>query len=305
MGADMKKVIFRGVGTAIITPMKENGEINYPVFKKLLDRQADGGADAVVVAGTTGENATLDDDEHLELVEFAVKEIAGRIPVIAGAGSNNTAHAVWMSQECEKIGVDGLLHVTPYYNKTSQEGLYRHFRACAQATGLPVILYNVPSRTGVNILPETYQRLSEIDSIVGCKEASGNFSQIAGIAALCGENLTIYTGNDDQITTALALGAQGVISVVGNLLPREPHDICQAYFDGNCEESKRLQLKYLELMQALFMDVNPIPVKQAMRAMGYDVGECRLPLCDMDSVKTERLLQVLRDYGLVEKSVKE
>ena len=207
----MKKVIFRGVGTAIITPMKENGEINYPVFKKLLDRQADGGADAVVVAGTTGENATLDDDEHLELVEFAVKEIAGRIPVIAGAGSNNTAHAVWMSQECEKIGVDGLLHVTPYYNKTSQEGLYRHFRACAQATGLPVILYNVPSRTGVNILPETYRRLSEIDSIVGCKEASGNFSQIAGIAALCGENLTIYTGNDDQITTALALGAQGVI----------------------------------------------------------------------------------------------
>ena len=294
----MKKVIFRGVGTAIITPMKENGEINYPVFKKLLDRQADGGADAVVVAGTTGENATLDDDEHLELVEFAVKEIAGRIPVIAGAGSNNTAHAVWMSQECEKIGVDGLLHVTPYYNKTSQEGLYRHFRACAQATGLPVILYNVPSRTGVNILPETYRRLSEI-------EASGNFSQIAGIAALCGENLTIYTGNDDQITTALALGAQGVISVVGNLLPRETHDICQAYFDGNCEESKRLQLKYLELMQALFMDVNPIPVKQAMRAMGYDVGECRLPLCDMDSVKTERLLQVLRDYGLVEESVKE
>ena len=275
------------------------------MFKKLLDRQADGGADAVVVAGTTGENATLDDDEHLELVEFAVKEIDGRIPVIAGAGSNNTAHAVWMSQECEKIGVDGLLHVTPYYNKTSQEGLYRHFRACAQATGLPVILYNVPSRTGVNILPETYRRLSEIDSIVGCKEASGNFSQIAGIAALCGENLTIYTGNDDQITTALALGAQGVISVVGNLLPRETHDICQAYFDGNCEESKRLQLKYLELMQALFMDVNPIPVKQAMRAMGYDVGECRLPLCDMDSVKTERLLQVLRDYGLVEESVKE
>lgn len=301
----MKKVIFRGVGTAIITPMKENGEINYPVFKKLLDRQADGGADAVVVAGTTGENATLDDDEHLKLVEFAVKEIAGRIPVIAGAGSNNTAHAVWMSQECEKIGVDGLLHVTPYYNKTSQEGLYRHFRACAQATGLPVILYNVPSRTGVNILSETYRRLSEIDSIVGCKEASGNFSQIAGIAALCGENLTIYTGNDDQITTALALGAQGVISVVGNLLPRETHDICQAYFDGNCEESKRLQLKYLELMQALFMDVNPIPVKQAMRAMGYDVGECRLPLCDMDSVKTERLLQVLGDYGLVEESVKE
>lgn len=293
------------MGTAIITPMKENGEINYPVFKKLLDRQADGGADAVVVAGTTGENATLDDDEHLELVEFAVKEIDGRIPVIAGAGSNNTAHAVWMSQECEKIGVDGLLHVTPYYNKTSQEGLYRHFRACAQATGLPVILYNVPSRTGVNILPETYRRLSEIDSIVGCKEASGNFSQIAGIAALCGENLTIYTGNDDQITTALALGAQGVISVVGNLLPRETHDICQAYFDGNCEESKRLQLKYLELMQALFMDVNPIPVKQAMRAMGYDVGECRLPLCDMDSVKTERLLQVLGDYGLVEESVKE
>lgn len=294
----MKKVIFRGVGTAVITPMKENGEINYPVFRELLDRQVDGGADAVVVAGTTGENATLDDEEHLELVEFAVKEIAGRIPVIGGAGSNNTAHAVWMSRECERIGVDGLLHVTPYYNKTSQEGLYRHFKACAQASGLPIILYNVPSRTGVNILPETYRRLSEIDNIAGCKEASGNFSQMAGIAALCGEKLTIYSGNDDQITSSLALGTQGVISVMGNLLPRETHDICQAYFDGNCERSRRLQVKYMGLIEALFMDVNPIPVKQAMRAMGFAVGECRLPLCDMDEAKTERLRQVLKEYGL-------
>ncbi len=295
-----KQILFRGVGTAMVTPMREDGTINYPVFGQLLREQADRGADAVIIAGTTGEGSTLYDREHIELVEYAVKKINGKIPVIAGAGSNNTAHAVHLSKEFEKIGADGLLHVTPYYNKASQQGLFLHFQACAEATRLPIILYNVPSRTGVNIYPATYKRLSQIDNIVACKEASGNFSQLAKIAALCKEDLTIYSGNDDQITSALALGAQGVISVLSNILPRETHEICRSYFDGDSSLSDSLQLKYLDLIEALFLDVNPIPVKQAMRAMGYDVGRCRLPLCDMDPTNAEKLYSVLKQYGLVE-----
>ncbi len=284
----------------MVTPRREDGTINYPVFGQLLREQADRGADAVIIAGTTGEGSTLYDREHIELVEYAVKKINGKIPVIAGAGSNNTAHAVHLSKEFEKIGADGLLHVTPYYNKASQQGLFLHFQACAEATRLPIILYNVPSRTGVNIYPATYKRLSQIDNIVACKEASGNFSQLAKIAALCKEDLTIYSGNDDQITSALALGAQGVISVLSNILPKETHEICRSYFDGDSSLSDSLQLKYLDLIEALFLDVNPIPVKQAMRAMGYDVGRCRLPLCDMDPTNAEKLYSVLKQYGLVE-----
>ena len=295
-----KQILFRGVGTAMVTPMREDGTINYPVFGQLLREQADRGADAVIIAGTTGEGSTLYDREHIELVEYAVKKINGKIPVIAGAGSNNTAHAVHLSKEFEKIGADGLLHVTPYYNKASQQGLFLHFQACAEATRLPIILYNVPSRTGVNIYPATYKRLSQIDNIVACKEASGNFSQLAKIAALYKEDLTIYSGNDDQITSALALGAQGVISVLSNILPKETHEICRSYFDGDSSLSDSLQLKYLDLIEALFLDVNPIPVKQAMRAMGYDVGRCRLPLCDMDPTNAEKLYSVLKQYGLVE-----
>ena len=295
-----KQILFRGVGTAMVTPMREDGTINYPVFGQLLREQADRGADAVIIAGTTGEGSTLYDREHIELVEYAVKKINGKIPVIAGAGSNNTAHAVHLSKEFEKIGADGLLHVTPYYNKASQQGLFLHFQACAEATRLPIILYNVPSRTGVNIYPATYKRLSQIDNIVACKEASGNFSQLAKIAALCKEDLTIYSGNDDQITSALALGAQGVISVLSNILPKETHEICRSYFDGDSSLSDSLQLKYLDLIEALFLDVNPIPVKQAMRAIGYDVGRCRLPLCDMDPTNAEKLYSVLKQYGLVE-----
>lgn len=295
-----KQILFRGVGTAMVTPMREDGTINYPVFGQLLREQADRGADAVIIAGTTGEGSTLYDREHIELVEYAVKKINGKIPVIAGAGSNNTAHAVHLSKEFEKIGADGLLHVTPYYNKASQQGLFLHFQACAEATRLPIILYNVPSRTGVNIYPATYKRLSQIDNIVACKEASGNFSQLAKIAALCKEDLTIYSGNDDQITSALALGAQGVISVLSNILPKETHEICRSYFDGDSSLSDSLQLKYLDLIEALFLDVNPIPVKQAMSAMGYDVGRCRLPLCDMDPTNAEKLYSVLKQYGLVE-----
>lgn len=295
----MKDIIFQGVGTAMITPMYEDGKINYDMFQRLLEMQIEKKADAVVIAGTTGEGSTLSDEEHIRLVEFAVKKVHGRIPVIAGAGSNNTAHAVYLSKECEKAGADGLLHVTPYYNKTSQQGLFLHFKACAEATGLPVILYNVPSRTGVNIFPATYKRLSEIDNIVACKEASGNFSQIAKIASLCKDDLTIYSGNDDQITSALALGGKGVISVLSNIYPEETHEICASYFAGDTEKSDSLQLQYLELIEALFLDVNPIPIKQAMRVMGYEVGPCRLPLCDMDPTNEEKLCRTLKQYGLI------
>ena len=300
----MKKLIFKGAATALITPMTEDGKINYQVLQDLLEFQIQKKADAVVIAGTTGEVSTLSDEEHITLVEKAVRQVNGRIPVIAGAGSNNTAHAAWLSGECEKAGADALLHVTPYYNKASQQGLYLHFKACAQATSLPIILYNVPSRTGVNIFPATYKRLSEIDNIVACKEASGNFSQIAKTASLCKEDLTIYSGNDDQITSALALGAKGVISVLSNILPEETHNICYSYFNGDQEKSDNLQLKYLELREGLFMDVNPIPVKQAMRAMGYPVGGCRLPLCDMDPANAEKLYAILKSYGLINSGVK-
>lgn len=299
-----KKLIFKGVATAIITPMNEDFSINYDEFQRLIEFQIKNKTDAIVVAGTTGESATLSDEEHIELIRFAVQTVNRRIPVIAGAGSNNTSHAVFLSKACEQAGADALLHVTPYYNKASQQGLYLHFSTIAANTHLPIILYNVPSRTGVNIYPATYQRLSKIENIVACKEASGNFSQMAKIANLCKNDLTIYSGNDDQITSALALGAQGVISVMSNILPEETHRICQSYFEGDGETSDNLQMKYLDLIEALFMDVNPIPVKEAMHAMGYAVGKCRLPLCDLDPTNRERLYQTLKSYGLMGKDVK-
>lgn len=220
--------------------------------------------------------------------------------MIAGAGSNNTAHAVELSKAAAEAGADALLHVTPYYNKTSQTGLYLHFKACAEATRLPVILYNVPTRTGMNILPETYLKLSRISNIVAAKEASGNFSQMAKISALCGDDLTLYSGNDDQITSALAIGAKGVISVLANIVPEATHDICQSYFDGDSARSDTLQLTYLELIENLFRDVNPIPVKQALNNMGFEVGKCRLPLCDMDAAAAEQLLACMARYGLAQ-----
>lgn len=297
----MKRIIFEGAGTAIITPMREDGSINYEMFDKLLKKQVREKADAVIVAGTTGEASTLTDEEHIELVRHAVKTVRGRLPVIAGAGSNNTAHAVWLSGECEKAGADGLLHVTPYYNKASQKGLFLHFSECAKASKLPVILYNVPSRTGVNILPDTYKKLSEIDNIAAVKEASGNYQQITDIGALCGDDLTVYSGNDDQAADILDLGGKGVISVLGNILPEAVHDICISYLKGDAKKSEDLQLKYLPLMKALFLDVNPIPVKQAMRVMGYDAGPCRLPLCDMEQDTAEKMYEVMAGYGLIER----
>ena len=300
----MKNTIFKGVGTALVTPMKKDGSVNFQVFGELLERQIKENADAVIIAGTTGEGSTLTDEEHIELVKYAVKKVKGRLPVIAGAGSNNTRHAAELSKQCERAGADALLHVTPYYNKASQEGLYLHFTECARCTKLPIILYNVPSRTGCNILPATYKRLSQVDNIVAVKEASGNFSQMAKIAALCQGDLDIYSGNDDQITSALALGAKGVISVLSNIIPEDTHKICYEYFRGNSGESDNLQLRYLELIEALFLDVNPIPVKQAMRAMGFETGPCRLPLCDMDITMAEKMYAVLCKYGLLEEGMK-
>lgn len=296
---NMKPVVFKGAAAALVTPMQEDGSIHFEELERLIAFQLNNGTDALVVAGTTGEASTLTDKEHLQLISFCVKQVNGRVPVIAGVGSNNTAHAVQLSMQAQYCGADALLHVTPYYNKTSQRGLYLHFKACADAVKLPIILYNVPTRTGVNISPETYQRLSEIENIVATKEAGGNFSQMAKIASLCGDNLAIYSGNDDQITSALAIGAKGVISVLANVVPAQTHEMCQSYFDGDSARSDSLQLRYLELIENLFSDVNPIPVKQALRYMGYEVGSCRLPLCDMDSARAERLLVCLQKYGLV------
>lgn len=301
-GDRMKKTIFTGSGVAIVTPMNEDQSINYKAFEELLEFQMAHKTDAIIVAGTTGEASTLSDEEHLDLIRFAVEKVNGRLPVIAGAGSNDTRHAVKLSIESEKAGADALLLVTPYYNKASQQGIYLHFKSCADAVKLPIILYNVPSRTGVNIGTDTYQRLSEIDNIVATKEASGNFSQLAKIASVCKDNLHIYSGNDDQITSSLALGAKGVISVLANVVPEDTHNICECFFNGDTNESDNLQLQYLELIEGLFSDINPIPVKQALKFMGYDVGSCRLPLCDMDSILKEKLYAVMQKYNLCSKN---
>lgn len=277
----MKKTIFKGCATAVITPMLPDGQIDFEEFGHILENQISQGVDALVVCGTTGEASTMQDGEHLAVIEYAVKAVAGRVPVIAGTGSNDTAHAVWMSKEAAKCGADALLLVTPYYNKTSQAGLIRHFNTIVDAAGLPAILYCVPSRTGVNITPATAKELARNPLICGLKEASGNISQVAQIAALCGDEIDLYSGNDDQIVPVLSLGGKGVISVLGNVAPRQTHDICQMWFDGNVTGSAALQLRMLGLCQALFCDVNPIPVKAAMNLTGWRAGACRLPLVDL------------------------
>lgn len=296
----MKPIVFKGSAAALVTPMGKDYEVNYDTLDRIIDFQLSNGTDAIVAAGTTGESATLSDKEHIAIIKFCVEKVKGAIPVIAGVGSNNTRHAVELSKAAEACGADALLHVTPYYNKASQNGLYLHFKACAESTNLPVILYNVPTRTGVNILPETYQKLSAISNIVAVKEASGNFSQMAKTSALCGDDLTIYSGNDDQITSALALGAKGVISVLANIMPAQTHEICQSYFEGDTLKSDTLQLKYLELIENLFSDINPIPVKHALNLMGFSVGKCRLPLCDMEEGLAEQLAVCLKKYHLID-----
>ena len=290
--------IFRGSGVALVTPMKENEEINYDVLEELIEAQISGGTDALIVCGTSGEAPTLEDPEHLEAIRFAVEVTKGRIPVIAGTGSNNTAHAVMMSQKSEKLGADGLLLVTPYYNKATQDGLYAHYRKIASATKLPCIVYNVPSRTGTNILPETMARLAaDQDNIVAIKEASGSISQVAELARLTDGRVDIYSGNDDQIVPICSLGGIGVISVLADVAPRETHDMVMYCLEGRYDEARALQLKALPLVKQLFIEVNPIPVKAALTMQGFAVGTPRLPLTELTEAHKQTLRQAMEEFG--------
>ncbi len=296
----MKKPIFTGAGVAIVTPFYgEDLKINFPLFEEIIDNQINNGTDAIVVCGTTGEKSTLVYDEHVEAIRIAVETTAGRIPVIAGTGSNDTVHAVKLSNDAEKMGVDGLLMVTPYYNKASQDGLIESYTYIEERVSTPIILYNVPSRTGVTIKPETYLELSKLPLINGAKEASGDISHLAKSIALCGDNLNFYSGNDDQITAFMALGAKGVISVLSNVAPKLAHDIAQHGLDGDFKKSAELQLKYIDLCNALFCDVNPIPVKEAMCMMGYDVGRCRMPLSPLNDKNKALLRAVLEKHNMI------
>lgn len=295
----MKNPIFTGAGVAIITPFTADGKVNEKVLAEIIEYQIAHSTDAIVICGTTGESATLDHNEHTQAIKVAVDVTAGRIPVIAGTGSNDTAYALKLSNDAEKLGVDGLLMVTPYYNKASQEGLIKHFNYVADRVSTPIILYNVPSRTGCEIKPETYAELAKHKMIYAAKEATGNLSSISKTISLVPEDFAIYSGNDDQITPIMSLGGKGVISVLSNILPQVAHDIAQTALDGDFKKSAELQLKYLELCNAMFMDVNPIPVKAAMRLMGIDVGPLRLPLCDMTPANTEKLKSVLQKYELI------
>lgn len=292
--------IFKGVGVAIVTPMQMDGKVDYEKFKEMVEFQIKGGVDAIIVCGTTGEASTLTHEEHLDVIQCCVDTVGGRVPVIAGTGSNCTETAIYLSQEAEKIGADGLLLVSPYYNKATQNGLYQHFKAVADSVKLPVLLYNVPSRTGCNILPETVVRLcKDVENIVGVKEASGNISQIAKLAALADGAVDIYSGNDDQIVPIMALGGIGVISVLANVAPGQTHDICQKYLDGDVEGSLKEQLRALELCDALFCEVNPIPVKKALELMGLIGGTLRMPLSEMEPANVQRLEKAMKEYGLI------
>lgn len=290
----MKKIIFKGCGTAIATPFNQNG-VDLQEFSKLVEDQIQKGVDSIIVCGTTGESATMTEEERLQAIECAVKVSKGRIPIIAGTGSNNTKSVIEMNKKVKELGVDGVLIVTPYYNKTTDEGLIRHYEEIAKNTTLSIILYNVPSRTGVNIKPEIAVKLSKIDNIVAIKEASGDLSQIAKLAYLCGENLNIYSGNDDQILPILSMGGIGVISVLSNVRPKYTHDICQNYFEGNTIEATRMQIKAIPLINALFSEVNPIPVKEALNICGYNFGEPRLPLIHMSEKNREVLKKCLEE----------
>ncbi|MCI8542561.1 4-hydroxy-tetrahydrodipicolinate synthase [Acetatifactor aquisgranensis] len=292
--------IFKGSGVAIVTPMTDKGEVNYEQFAKLLEFQIAKGTDAIIVCGTTGESSTLTHEEHLEVIRYCAEVVAGRIPVVAGTGSNCTDTAIYLSKEAEKSGVDGLLLVSPYYNKATQNGLYAHFKAVADSVKLPVLLYNVPSRTSCNIAPETILRLcTDVENIVGVKEASGDISQIARLAAISGGKIDIYSGNDNQIVPVMSLGGIGVISVLANVAPAQTHEICQKYLDGDAKESCRLQLEAMELCDALFCEVNPIPVKKALSLMGIIDGALRMPLSEMEPANTERLEKAMRAYGIL------
>ena len=295
----MKKRIFTGCATALVTPFNADCSVNYPRLRQLINEQINGGVDALVICGTTGESATLDNDEHCRVLEEAVKTADGRVPIIAGTGSNDTMYAVQLSQHAEAIGCDGLLMVTPYYNKTSQNGLINHYFYVADRVKTPIILYNVPSRTGTAIKPETYKELSKHENIVAVKEANGDISSIAKTKSLCGDDLDIYSGNDDEIVPILSLGGIGIISVLSNILPKETHNICEEEFMGNHKKACEMQLKYISLINALFSDVNPIPVKEAMNMMGLNMGPLRMPLAPMTDSAREALRAELKKHGLL------
>lgn len=289
----MKKTIFRGCGTAIATPFDENG-INYDAFSKLIENQIKNDIDAIIICGTTGESSTMSMEEKKNVIKFAINKINKRTKAIIGTGSNDTKKAIEMSKYAEEVGADALLVVTPYYNKTTQKGLVSHYKAIADSVSLPIIVYSVPSRTGVNVLPETCLELSKINNIVAIKEASGNISQVAKIASLCGDNLDIYSGNDDQIVPILSLGGKGVISVLSNVMPKYTKDMVYNYFNGKQEEATKMQLNAIELIDMLFCEVNPIPVKHALNVMGYDYGIPRLPLVELSKPNQEKLEKVLK-----------
>lgn len=291
----MKKEIFKGVGTAIVTPFTDN-DVNYEEFGRLLEDQIKAGVSSVIVCGTTGESATMSEDEKKRLIKYAIDKTASRIKVIIGTGSNNTMSAIRMSQYAEEAGADGLLLVTPYYNKTTQEGLFVHYKAIADAVSIPIILYNVPSRTGVNILPETCQRLAQIENIVGIKEASGNISQVAKIASLCGDDLAIYSGNDDQVIPILSLGGKGVISVLSNVMPEYTVEMLDSFWRGDYKKAGKMQTDAIEMIDALFCEVNPIPVKYVLNEMGYDFGVPRLPLVELSAKGKEKVDKAIKKY---------
>ncbi len=292
-----KNPIFTGAGCAIVTPMNADGSVNYDLFREFIEFQIENGTDAIIACGTTGESPTLDDAEHIAVIKAAVDQVKGRIPVIAGTGSNDTAYSIHLSTEARALGADALLLVTPYYNKTSQRGLIASYNKVANEAKMPCILYNVPSRTGVDIKPATVFELAKNPYIVGLKQANASLSSVAEIAAGC--DIDIYSGNDNEIVAMLALGAKGVISVLSNVAPREAHDICAKWFEGDVIASRDLQLKYLELANAMFTDVNPIPVKEALNQMGWNMGDVRLPLYGMDEPAKQALHAVLAKYNLL------
>ena len=292
--------IFKGAGVALITPFNEDETVNYDMLGELIERQIAGNTDAIIVCGTTGEPATMTEDEKLAVIKYAVEKTAGRIPVIAGTGGNATSVVIDFSKKAEALGVDGLLVVTPFYNKATQNGLYAHYREVAKAVSLPIIMYNVPSRTGCNIAPETAVRLArDCENIVGIKEASGNISQVAKLAKQAGGILDIYSGNDDQVIPILSLGGIGVISVLSNVAPEAAHDMVMEYLEGDRKKAAALQLDYLDLINALFCEVNPIPVKGAMNLMGYNVGKLRLPLTEIEDAHRELVKKCLKEAGLI------
>lgn len=292
--------VFKGAGVAIITPFHQDGSVNYEKFAEQIEYQITNGTDAIIVCGTTGEASTLTHEEHLDVIRFCVKQTAGRIPVIAGTGSNCTETAIYLSQEAEKAGVDGLLVVTPYYNKATQKGLYNHFKTIADSVKVPIILYNIPGRTGVNMTPETIVKLcKEVENIVGVKEATGNISQVAKIMSLADGCVDLYSGNDDQIVPLLSLGGLGVISVLSNVAPQQTHDICQKFFDGDTAGSCKMQLDAIPLIDALFCEVNPIPVKAAMNLQGREAGPMRMPLSEMEPEHVAVMEKAMKEYGIL------